>query len=314
MSPAMSAPHSRTHAESIRFTVLLLNLAALIFLCALPVFAVRSGGGSARLSGVLLSLLGAGLLHGLGRLLRIESEHGDAFARLSDRLTQGFHDLAQAVEKTNLANPAVDEKLVRITEIRLAIRQSRWDDAGQLLRDFEIVYPDQPDSPRLAKELDEARAAARQELLSKIAAAREVNDPERVIELREALRDVVESEHLRTIDRDLAKWFMTLIHKRLRTGTVREDVAVLAARVAASLDGTPEGASLRASLPTLRRAAGLCPRCGQPYKGVADACPTCLTGATGSPGFSVPDDPGEPEDDLESVKTDDEFGMGQLGN
>ena len=310
----MSAPHSRTHAESIRFTVLSLNLAALVFLCALPVFAVKAGGGSARLSGVLLSLLGAGLLHGLGRLLRIESEHGDAFARLSDRLTQGFHDLAQAVEKTSPATPAVDETLVRITEIRLAIRQSRWDDAGQLLRDFETVYPDHPDSPRLAKELDHARASARQELLSKIAAAREVNDPERVIELREALRDVVESEHLRTIDRDLAKWFMTLIHKRLRTGTVREDVAVLASRVAVSLDGTPEGASLRASLPTLRRAAGLCPRCGQPYKGVADACPTCLTGATGSPGFSVADDPGEPEDDLESVKTDDEFGMGQLGD
>ncbi|MFO0950400.1 MAG: hypothetical protein U0835_04475 [Isosphaeraceae bacterium] len=56
-----------------------------------------------------------------------------------------------------------------------------------------------------------------------------------------------------------------MIQKRLRTGTVRPDVAVLAGRVADSLDDTPEGASLRASLPTLRRAAGLCARCAQPY-------------------------------------------------
>ena len=53
----------------------------------------------------------------------------------------------------------------------------------------------------------------------------------------------------------------------------------LAARFAESFAATVEGASVRASLPTLRRSVGLCPRCAQPYIGVADACPNCLKGA-----------------------------------
>jgi predicted amidophosphoribosyltransferase len=59
---------------------------------------------------------------------------------------------------------------------------------------------------------------------------------------------------------------------------VQGDVAELAARAAESFGDTPEGASLRASLPTLRRSAGLCPRCAQPYAGIDEACPQCLAG------------------------------------
>ena len=54
------------------------------------------------------------------------------------------------------------------------------------------------------------------------------------------------------------------------------EIAVLATRVAGAFDTTPEGASLHAALPTLRRSVGLCACCGQPYTGIADACPSCL--------------------------------------
>jgi hypothetical protein len=67
-----------------------------------------------------------------------------------------------------------------------------------------------------------------------------------------------------------------LIHIRLRSGKIQPDVAILAGRVAEIFSHTVEGASLRASLPTLRRSAGQCPRCAQPYTGIADACPACL--------------------------------------
>ena len=67
---------------------------------------------------------------------------------------------------------------------------------------------------------------------------------------------------------------MALIQKRMRQGAMTTDIALLATRVAAAFDATPEGASLRAALPTLRRSVGLCARCGQPYTGIADACPT----------------------------------------
>jgi len=153
-----------------------------------------------------------------------------------------------------------------------------WAAAEELVRRFAETHPDDPDIPRIATDLADARQAAGQDLRARIEAARDVNDPDRVIEFRDELKSLLDPDALRALDRELARWFLALISRRLRAGTARTDVAMLAARVAERLDDTPEGASLRASLPTLRRAAGLCARCGQPYAGVADACPVCLAG------------------------------------
>ena len=49
--------------------------------------------------------------------------------------------------------------------------------------------------------------------------------------------------------------------------------AALAARVVESFGDTPEGASLRAALPSLRRNAGLCPRCARPNPGARRSLP-----------------------------------------
>jgi hypothetical protein len=68
-----------------------------------------------------------------------------------------------------------------------------------------------------------------------------------------------------------------LIHRRLRTGTIQSEVVQLASRFSEVFATTVEGASVRAALPTLRRSVGLCPRCSQPYAGVAEACPKCLS-------------------------------------
>ena len=48
--------------------------------------------------------------------------------------------------------------------------------------------------------------------------AREVNDPERVLEIYHALVPTLETDARISLDRELAKWFLTLIHRRLRTG------------------------------------------------------------------------------------------------
>lgn len=107
-------------------------------------------------------------------------------------------------------------------------------------------------------------------------AARSVNDPIAVLDHRDALAGLLDFEEIAAIDRDLVRWLMMLLMKRMRAGSVREDVASLAARAAASFGHLPEGASLRAALPTLRRSAGLCPRCASPYVGEEDACEKCL--------------------------------------
>src|SRR5207248_1016661 len=88
----------------------------------------------------------------------------------------------------------------------------------------------------------------------------------------------LESEPRATLERDLARWFLNLIHRRLRTGKIQPDVVLLATQVAETFGATAEGASMRAALPMLRRSVGLCPRCAQPYTGAAEACPDCLAG------------------------------------
>ena len=130
-------------------------------------------------------------------------------------------------------------------------------------------------------------------LRGRLDAARAANDAEGVLELRAALAGAVPAEALRPLDQELARWFLGLIQKRLRGGRMSAEVAGLAGRVAEQFGATPEGASLRAALPTLRRSAGLCARCAEPYTGIADACPKCLAG-TVPPAL---DDAAEPPDD-----------------
>ena len=65
--------------------------------------------------------------------------------------------------------------------------------------------------------------------------------------------------------------------------------AALAARVAESFGDTPEGASLRAALPSLSRNAGLCPRCAGPIPERTALCPAAPGAAAP---FPLPDSPG----------------------
>ncbi len=235
------------------------------------------------------------VLSGFAAHLRMQAEQCLVLSRLDRRLTDSVDQLIEAVEKARaLAPPADDLKAQQLAGCSQAIRSSQWAEAESIVQTFNDAHPGDPESTRLTEELAEAKNVARQELLTKLDAARQVNDPDRVIELRESVKPLIDLDALKSLDRDLAKWFMTLIQRRLRAGTVRPDVALLAGRVAASLDDTPEGASLRASLPTLRRAAGLCARCGQPYAGIADACPACISGAAASLP-STTDEPDEPE-------------------
>ena len=142
--------------------------------------------------------------------------------------------------------------------------------------------PTIPSFPSLREQLARARHDAIQVTLSQLAAAREVNDPDRVLEIYQVVLPSLDQAERIALERDLAKWFLTLIHRRLRLGKVQPDVVHLAARFAETFASTVEGASVRASLSTLRRSVGLCPRCGQPYTGIADACPKCLKPSSNS--------------------------------
>jgi hypothetical protein len=198
------------------------------------------------------------------------SEPGD-WSPLLDRLDR----IATALESRPLAaDPR--EAPFDLTPITLAIAEKRWAAAETLL----AQHPDHPDHARFAADLATARQAVGEGLLAELKAAQEVNDPERVLAIHEDLAAVLSSDELAEHETRIVKWALALIMRRLRTGTVRADVSELASKIAERFPKCVEGASLRASLPTLRRSAGLCPRCAQPYRGIADACPVCLAGPT----------------------------------
>jgi hypothetical protein len=129
------------------------------------------------------------------------------------------------------------------------------------------------------------------DLRARLEASRSANDPDAVITLRDELAEHLAAEALADLDREVVRWLIKLIQRRMRAGTVRSDVVQLAGRVADRFGATVEGASLRASLPTLRRSAGLCPVCGEPYTGLEDRCPRCH--AAVPPPTPVPPDEAE---------------------
>lgn len=240
--------------------------------------------------------------------LRPADDLGRLIDLLESKALPLLERIAVALERTPMVVPA-DSGVASngqgrgLVDFRLAMDEARWDHAEAIAQDLALENPDNPKVAALAAELDRTRQFAIDDLRERIEAARQANDPEGAISSRDDLAKILRGEAIKALDQTLVKWLMGLVQRRLRTGTIQVDVVVLAARVAESFGGTIEGASLRASLPTLRRSAGLCPKCAEPYKGIGGACPKCLAAsAAPTPPPIVPDDLLEPENsDLEQT-------------
>ncbi len=148
-----------------------------------------------------------------------------------------------------------------LAEIDDAARSGRLAEAEERLDRFDALFPGDPAVAAFEERLEAARRDAAEGHLAQIDAARRVKDPDRVLELFRAAGPSLEADRRSELERDLAKWFLELLHRRLRVVPIQADVVQLAAQVAETFGTTLEGASLRASLPTLRRSVGLCPRC-----------------------------------------------------
>ncbi len=217
---------------------------------------------------------------GFAALIAALAAQAEAIGRIEARALPLLERIALALERRADFGPGeVPSRPQGLAGFRLAIRDGRWEDAGSILGDLEATMPDHPDLPAMRAEGERSRAEAAAQIRSRIEAARGANDPDAVLSLRGDLARVEAAESARPLDLDLVKWLMALIHRRLRVGTIRVDLVELAGRVAERFGTTTEGASLAAALPTLRRSAGLCPRCAEPYTGLADACPRCLGAA-----------------------------------
>jgi hypothetical protein len=230
------------------------------------------------------------LLWAAAELIDVIVDQAEATQRAADliewHVVPALARMAVALERAASA-PRDDGRALALAGARQAIEDGRWDLAERLVKAFARDFPNVAEAATLPQDLAQARQEVVDGLRARVGAARAAGDPDQVIDLRDELTQHLRGEPLKELDRDLIKWLLALIQRRMRTGTVRGDVARLAARMADSFGDTPEGASMRASLPTLRRSAGLCPRCAQPYNGLAEACPTCLRNAAARAGAAA---------------------------
>jgi hypothetical protein len=195
------------------------------------------------------------------------------------------HSSARSIERSP-ASPA-------FTEIERAIGLGQWSTVESLIAQLEASTPGDAGLMVLKEQCASARARVQHDQLAQLNAARDVNDPDTVLSIYQNLGSVLDDAARRVLERDLARWFLSVIRRRLAGGKIQADVVRLAERVAEIFAATVEGASVRASLPTLRRSVGLCPRCAAPYAGIGDACPACLAGR--SQGSGRPESNGDEE-------------------
>jgi hypothetical protein len=255
--------------------------------------------GERRVMGIvaLITLGGFGVASWVvGRLLRAAAELIDLFIdaaesswRTADlielQMVPTLARIATALERRGSSTAAVGESPgARAQAIRQALADERFDLAERLLDDLANDFPGAAELAELKAELNAARGAAVDALRRRLDEARRAEDADAIIDARDALTQHLRGDRLGDLDRQVVRWLMNLIQRRVRAGGSGAEVARLAARVVDSFGDTPEAASLRAALPNLRRSAGLCPRCGRPHRGTGEACPVCLAG--GAPGGS----------------------------
>ena len=216
-----------------------------------------------------------------------ESRSDRAIEAVVSRFVPVLERLVDVLEQRPVAmvpgGTTAPERERLLAEIGTVLRSGRWSDVGALLDAFEAQFPGDPAVAGIRERLEVARREELRSHLEQLEAARRVNDPDRVLELYRAVESSLEFERRGELGRELALWFLELIHRRLRNVPIQAEVVHLATQVSEVFGATTEGASLRASLPMLRRTVGLCPRCAEPYRGAAAACPRCLAGPAGGP-------------------------------
>ncbi len=203
----------------------------------------------------VLSWTAAAFLVAAARYLwfRTESGPGNAKAVASARPSKGATQLAES--------------------IRRAVAERKWTGVEELLRELQEL------DRELAKELTELahreQEAHAKELREALRAAREQNNPQAVLDVRDRLVSLLSVDERQDLDREIAQWSIAYLRDALHEGRARELIDVIERMVETFGESTAEGMELKNALPILRRSAGRCPDCGEPYDISLERCPDC---------------------------------------
>jgi hypothetical protein len=228
--------------------------------------------------------------------LWIDSEvSAEKTADLVERqLVPGLLRVCQLLEKTNetlasqvatkpqseIVSKIVEARQQAIDAVREAVRRDWWDEARRLAAAFAEQFPAAPDAKDLAAQVETAFSRKVQSLREQLDAAESAADAETMLNTRDRLSGYLNGTELYQVDRRVAHWMAAHLREALAAGRAREVVHLAERVVDAFGDTTNEGAQVRTALPTLRRSAGLCPDCGQPYDVSLVRCPACETKRT----------------------------------
>ena len=154
-----------------------------------------------------------------------------------------------------------------VAEIRKSVRSGNWEEARSRLTTSPAIIRATRGSRRSTRRSRRPRTGARDDQHGPARGGSEGQRPRSGSRDPQVPGSASRIRGAASLEADLSRWFLRLIHNRLRTGRIQADLAHLAGRIAESFSHTVDGASLHASLPTLRRSAGLCPRCASPTPG-----------------------------------------------
>lgn len=205
------------------------------------------------------------------------------------QLVPGVLRVCQLLEKTNesiagvsTAKPpatastaATEARQQAIDAVREAIRREWWDQARRLAAAFAEQFPEAPEAKDLAAQVETAHHRKVQSLREQLDQAERSSDAEVMLNVRDRLSAYLNGTELYQVDRRVAHWMATFLREALANGKAKQVVHLAERVVDAFGDSTNEGAQVRSALPTLRRSAGLCPDCGQPYDVSLVRCPAC---------------------------------------
>lgn len=174
---------------------------------------------------------------------------------------------------TPSARPEPSTDLRALQKLKDAIAERRWPDVEEL---FRLLQQDNAD---LAREMEpiirREREAHTRELQEALEQARNQNNPQAVLDVRDKLAALLELHERQDLDREIARWSMVYLREALHEGRARELIDLIERMVATFGESTTEGMELKNALPILRRSAGRCPDCGQPYDISMERCPEC---------------------------------------
>ncbi len=182
------------------------------------------GGWLAGLLGAIC-MMGTTVLAGLGAssVLRVlvqwllslhrqppEAESQSILGSLAERIDQLSERLAEPRSPSVPLPPALAATSTNwlreqsLAEIRRTIRAGKWEEAAALLDGYAPAELDDPRLAALRQEMQSAQAAARAEQLAQLNAARQVNDPDRVLEIHQSLLSLLDAETRVSLEADLS--------------------------------------------------------------------------------------------------------------